>query len=129
MTSTRSNPFVVRIMTWPFITTRSRPFDQFDSHELRQERMFEVCGVVNSRRQQSDRRRRDSRRRDVLQRLKQMARIVADRTHVAVIEDLRKRALHDFAVLQNVGDAGRTSQVVFKNVILAVAMSERDPFR
>ncbi len=55
--------------------------------------------------------------------LKQMARIVADRTHVAVIEDLRKRALHDFAVLQNVGDAGRTSQVVFKNVILAVAVS------
>ena len=92
--------------------------------------MFEIGGIVNARREHGDRRRRRFRGGAMsCKRSKQMARIVADRTHVAAIEDLRERALHHLAVFQNVGDAGRTAQVVFEHVISGRRCRERDPFR
>src|SRR5262245_44270614 len=84
--------------------------------------MLEICGVVDARRQQNNRWIGGSRRCNFLQRLKQMARIVTDRTNIILIEDLRKCAFHDLAILKNVRDTRWASQIVFKNVVLAVLM-------
>ena len=40
-------------------------------------------------------------------------------------EHLRKRALHQVAVLQHVGDAGGHAQIVFQHVDLAVAVAHQ----
>src|SRR5215831_14087572 len=54
-----------------------------------------------------------------------MAGIIPDRTHVAVIEDLWKRTLHDFPILQDIGNPGRAAQVVFEDVIPAILVSHK----
>ena len=101
------------------------PFDQVDAHLLREERVLEVGRVVKARRQQGDARRMDPGVHQRLQRVEQAAAIVVDRPDAGPLEDLRKRLLHQLAVLQHVRHARGAAQVVFEHVEPAVAVADQ----
>ena len=81
------------------------PLDELHAHLLGQEGMLEIRRVVNPRRQDGHARRLDACRGHRLQHVAQPAGIVVNRTNPGRLEDLRKRALHHDAVLQDVGHA------------------------
>ncbi len=85
--------------------------------------MFEISRIVNSRSEYGHCGGGDVWWSDVLKSAQQVTGIISDRAHIAAIENLREGALHDFAILQNIGNAGRTAQIIFQHVVLAVAVS------
>jgi hypothetical protein len=109
----------------PFRHHQVASFDELNAHLLGEEGVLEVGRVVNPRRQHHHARCFDVRRRERFQQIAQPARIIVDRTNARRFEDLRKGALHDDAVLEDVGHAGRAAQVVFEHVDLAVAVADQ----
>ncbi len=101
------------------------PFDQLDAHLLSQKRVLEVRRIINARRQQRDFRAADGVGREIMQRVEQLARIRFDRPHMRLLENLRERALHHFAVFEHVRHARRAAQIVFEDVKLAVAVAHQ----
>jgi hypothetical protein len=71
--------------------------------------------VVDARRQDHHVRLVHDRRRDGQQHLQQVLRILLDGPDVVRVEDLGPGPLQDPAVLDQVGDAGRCSEVVFEH--------------
>src|SRR5262249_26050807 len=51
--------------------------------------------------------------------------IIANGTHIAAIENLRKRAFHDLAVFENVRNTRRAAQIIFQDVIFPVAVADQ----
>ena len=103
-----------------------RARDNLDSHGPGEKGVLEISGVVDARAKQD--RGRIARRagwRHVVEDVDQVLRVTVDRTHPVPGEQLRKNALHGHAALQNIGDAGRTTGVVFENQIATVPVADQ----
>ena len=93
---------------------------------LGQEAVLEIGRIVYPRRQQHYGRLLGCARwRNGFQSLEQFARIDVHRSDPQAFEQPRERPLHQVAVLQNVGDAGRHPQIVLEHVDLPVAMAHQ----
>ncbi len=84
---------VVRMRTTLSLTTRSRPFDEFDPHLLREVGMLEVGRVENAGRQQNDARGGDVVGREVLEHVAQFERVIGDGPDFRGGEDRGEKAL------------------------------------
>ena len=98
--------------------------DELDAHLPREERVLEVGGVVDARRE--DHRGRSvasGRRRDGAQRAEQHRSVVVDRTHALRGERDREDAGHGGAVLEHVRDARRVAEVVLEHAVGAIGVA------
>jgi hypothetical protein len=91
------------------------PFDELDAHLPGKERVLEIRGVVDARRQQHDARIVDARGGRRPQRLEKALRIVGDAADPMAGEQLGEDMRHRAPVLDDVRDARRRAQVVLEN--------------
>jgi len=61
----------------------------------------------------------------VEERPQEVVRVTLDRAHAVALEEVRERAPHGRAVLDHVGDPGRTAQVVLQDEVAAVAVPDQ----
>ena len=93
------------------------PFDEFDTHLLREEGVLEIGAVIGAGCQHHHGRIFHIARRDGAQILQQHVRIVFHRGDFVTREQLREKPHHHLAVFDHVRHAGRYPQVVFQHVV------------
>ena len=59
------------------------------------------------------------------QHFEELAGILVDGAHRESFEDAGEDALEDLAIFQHVGDAGGDAQIVFEDVVFAVAVADQ----
>ena len=92
------------------------PLDQLDAHLVGQERVLEIGRVEAAGRQHRERRRGlEIVRSDRCERLAQQLRIVLDRPHLDLLEQLGKELHHRLAVLEHVGHARWRARIVLEH--------------
>ena len=95
---------------------------QLDAHLLGEVEVLVVRGVVETGRQEHDRRVVDAWRREPAQVAQELVHVALDRPHGVAGEQVRKDALHDVAVGQHIRGAGGRPQVVLEDEELALAV-------
>ena len=115
MTSTRRRPGGRPHVDDVVVDQEVAAFDERDAHLAGQERVLEVGGVADARRQHDEGRIGDVRRRQRAQRRQQRLAVVRDRADLVAIEQPRHHALGDLAVGEHVGHAARHPQVVLEH--------------
>ena len=100
-------------------------FDEFDAELVGQEGMFVIGRVELAGRQQRDRRFACGRlRRDRPQSGEQGIWIIFDRGDAMLGEKIGHEAHHNLAILQHVGDPGRSADIVFEHVEVVFARAD-----
>ena len=98
--------------------------DEEHAHLAGEERVLEVGGVRHAGREDDHHGLVRPPRRRVEQRAEEEVRIVLDPTDRVGGEELREDAAQDVAVLEHVGDAGRTAAVVLEDHVFTVAVAD-----
>ena len=98
------------------------PFDQFNTHLLRQKRMLEIRRVVHAGGQHHHRRVGCGRGCRGPQGFQQQVGVVRYRSNAVFTEQVREKPHHHLAVLQHVAHAAGHTQVVFQHVVLPIAL-------
>ena len=97
--------------------------DQRHAHLARQKHVLEVGGIVDAGRQQHDTRIVDAGRRHLAQLAQQALAVVGDRANFEPLHQIGKGALHQMAVLDDIGNAGRAAAVVLEHQEFAFAIA------
>ena len=98
------------------------PLDQLHTHLLRQEGVFKVGRVVHAGGEHHNGGIGGGGRRHGAQGFQQQVRVMRHRGHAVLAEELGKQPHHHLAVFQHVADSAGNAQVVFKHVVLALAL-------
>ena len=99
--------------------------DQLDAHLAREEGVLEVGGVERARRPHHDGRLGVGAGRHRAQRREQQLRVVVDRAHAVLGEELGDQPRHRHPVLEHVGDARRRAHVVLEHPPGAVGVAHQ----